>query len=983
MADSTNPNPPVPSRPASPVPPGSNHPIPVLARVHGMVDHDVCAGVCLHSLQRRCHEGLRDFPIANAVYVTIDGTSIASNVYAALHQDLHKWTGEEINDKASQIAALKKAIKDVNFLNDINGVEPEPALPPPPTPPSTHAPAAMVPTPGSAPSGTRRSTAFIPLDGPNISVRNGNSFNLAALNQPSPRQLTDLAKSYNDGVRFGRDMHDILDLKLLIFKDCCVKAGFNQFQTPRAFSIMLKCKALNYYGQLRGDDAPSDIVDFDGFKAVGALDNNATLHAITKQDPHIKIKPAETASQFSLEGSYGTATFPGVLPDNGTSEHSTAGQLQVFPLQRIMSNLEVNATRVPTPLIPIAFHVMPTNTPFLYCLHDMDTMEISGDIHGYFSSKSSRELSAIPPGLSFADYIAISATPNVCEHCQLHAGQPKRFRFTLRSDHVFDHEVLVWIIYLDGIRLVLHVVDSVTGFNAACFLKDLSAQHTWDALRMCWIDAYQGPHDFIPIDAGINFRSCEFKRAARTSAITAKEVLIEAHHDIGKVERYHATLCRAYDIICAEDHSIPREQVLQMTVKTINDTAGPNDLISTLLVFSAPSPGVDKRAEVVQKTTDEPRRTNLTLRTPNAKSPMLLPSATARGWPVHASFHRSGELYNLPRGPKVFRSTHVKPFLDDLDENVVDVNPSPNALAAPATSVKEYQQGLPPPPLPYRCGRPRMGEERPKPPPGQPRRISRRRISTAKTVGVKPALVVNFISEVDVDVVAAFFAAHGVLLTNKEHADLKLATQLRKSGKITTPGRPFEQSDKVAVKGLIDQDILRMVMYDPVEHASRLVIQVYVDNGKEVIYTQSQTIQPASQRLIVAIAHQLLLSGKTLWFRDITQVFIASIYGIPEVGTHWWAMYSRHHREVLQIDTSSYDPCLLISSTVNPDFAVTGIQTDHTLGFTDASFSAREDQALTKASVISIHKSGTIVLRQKGQGKKLALVDVDASPDAV
>ncbi|KAJ0338343.1 hypothetical protein COL154_012791 [Colletotrichum chrysophilum] len=271
MADSTNSNSPVPPRPAPPVPPGSNHPIPVLARVHGMVDHDVwgnlgdsdfkSATTTQEQLASYFLFRLRDFPIANAVYVTIDGTSIDSNVYAALHQDLHKWTGEEINDKASQIADLRKAIKDVNFLNDINGVEPEPALPPPPTPPSTHAPSAMVPPPGSAPSGTRRSTAFIPPDGPNISVRNGNSFNLAALNQPSPRQLTDLAKSYNDGIHFGRDMYDILDLKLLIFKDCCVKAGFNQFQTPRAFPVMLKCKALNYYGQLRGDDAPSDIVE--------------------------------------------------------------------------------------------------------------------------------------------------------------------------------------------------------------------------------------------------------------------------------------------------------------------------------------------------------------------------------------------------------------------------------------------------------------------------------------------------------------------------------------------------------------------------------------------------------------------------------------------------------------------------------------------------------------------------------------------------
>ncbi|KAH0420026.1 integrase [Colletotrichum camelliae] len=559
--------------------------------------------------------------------------------------------------------------------------------------------------------------------------------------------------------------------------------------------------------------------------------NNATSHAITNQDPHIKIKPAEPASQFSLEGSYGTATFPGVLPDNGASEYSTAGQLQ------------------PTPHLALA-------TPSASC-------DLSESPRRWFLSPST---CAIPPGLSFADSIAVSATrqlpdfvafskglgirltgafstiANVCEHCQLHAGQPKRFRFTLRNDNEFNHEVFVWIIYLDGNRPVLHVVDSVTGFNAARFLKSCQLS----TLRMLYACAGS---------------TREFKRAACTLAITVKEVPVEAHHDISKVERYHATLRRAYDIICAEDPSIPREQVPQMTVKTTNDTAGPNGLTSALVVFLALSPGVDKRAEAVGAGMHAKRQVSdaLALRNgPSTSSTLALPVQSdvlvwrenkGRAGPYKLFIEAENCTLDLPRGPRVFRSTHIKPFSDDLDEDVVDV---------PATSVKEDQEGLPAPPPPRRRGRPSKGEERPKPSPGEPRRSSRRRISKAKTVGVKPALVVNFTPGVDVHVVAAFSATRGVLLTKKERADLRLATQLRKSGKITTPGGPFEQSDKVAVKGLIDQDVIEMAMYDPIEHAnvrisrsrmveikgkntaephekSRLVIQGYVDNGKEVI----------------------------------------------------------------------------------------------------------------------------------------------------
>ena len=55
-------------------------------------------------------------------------------------------------------------------------------------------------------------------------------------------------------------------------------------------------------------------------------------------------------------------------------------------------------------------------------------------------------------------------------------------------------------LYLDG-KPVLHVVDEATAFQAAKFLKDMSAKTTWDTLRICWIDIYQGPPDNIISDA--------------------------------------------------------------------------------------------------------------------------------------------------------------------------------------------------------------------------------------------------------------------------------------------------------------------------------------------------------------------------------------------------------------------------------------------------------------------------------------------------
>jgi hypothetical protein len=50
----------------------------------------------------------------------------------------------------------------------------------------------------------------------------------------------------------------------------------------------------------------------------------------------------------------------------------------------------------------------------------------------------------------------------------------------------------------------------------------------------------------------------------------------------------------------------------------------------------------------------------------------------------------------------------------------------------------------------------------------------------------------------------------------------------------------------------------------------RLVVQAYNNKGKEIILTQSLTIQKASQHLIVALALSLVNNNIRLLIRDIT-----------------------------------------------------------------------------------------------------------------
>ena len=138
-----------------------------------------------------------------------------------------------------------------------------------------------------------------------------------------------------------------------------------------------------------------------------------------------------------------------------------------------------------------------------------------------------------------------------------------------------------------------------------------------------------------------------------------------------------------------------------------------------------------------------------------------------------------------------------------------------------------------------------------------------------------------------------------LFITHKELSNRELAIRLRVDGKINTAGAPFELSDIAEIDGLLARGVLvptpinkipngcrifglRMVREikdkttaHPYEK-SRLVVQGYNDHEKRFVLTQSPTIQPCSQRLILAVAPTLLKIGMIFAIRDITQAYTQS-----------------------------------------------------------------------------------------------------------
>ena len=91
----------------------------------------------------------------------------------------------------------------------------------------------------------------------------------------------------------------------------------------------------------------------------------------------------------------------------------------------------------------------------------------------------------------------------------------------------------------------------------------------------------------IIYNAGKNFISKEFKQYAIILRTAIRNIPVKAYNLIKMVEHYYSPLCYIYYIIIVELPDISKDIALQMAFKAINDSAGPNGLTPTLLVFRA------------------------------------------------------------------------------------------------------------------------------------------------------------------------------------------------------------------------------------------------------------------------------------------------------------------------------------------------------------------------------------------------------------
>ncbi|KAF2025793.1 hypothetical protein EK21DRAFT_103653 [Setomelanomma holmii] len=540
-------------------------------------------------------------------------------------------------------------------------------------------------------------------------------------------------------------------------------------------------------------------------------DNSDLQYNINEQSPTAASSaPSTLASQFLLEDRYTRSVYQGILPDTGAANVSTVSKEQYLAFVRkdLTAKMDTSTARRAsikfgkgntTALISTAqVFTEIRKIDFKVLNAPMLFLLCLADIDRLKFHLNKRERATV-----FLTETELRQLHRCFRHLAVILTL-RRFKFALKDKRHFNYDILVDVMYL-GNKPTLHF------------------------LRLPDIPTY---------DAGTSFASAEFCAEAKIIGVICKQ-----------------------DILFAElAGTMSDEAILQIAVKAVNDTAGPDGIVSTLLVFGAypqmttespPSLLMVKRSKAIQKAMKALRK--LTAEHKVAEDLLALPLQSESD-------------------PKAPRTLHTLP--------------TPPANVAVLLAAQLRKRGCP------------LGPK------------NKRKAY--------------------------------VYMTKKEEADLELAIKLRNNRVITTLGAPFKASDDQEISDLIGRGVFKFKI----------------------------------QRVVMTLAPMLVQEHRiNVELRDITQVY-------PQAQTNLKrTTYYRHHYEELDMSTSTYDLCLLVTNGDADAFSIVGMQTDNTLMLGTAAFASLEEKKLKKAHcTLTMQASEAILnLKQKRQGGKIKLVKIKAS----
>ena len=141
------------------------------------------------------------------------------------------------------------------------------------------------------------------------------------------------------------------------------------------------------------------------------------------------------------------------------------------------------------------------------------------------------------------------------------------------------------IMYIDSM-LILHIVYESTRFSAQPDCSPMSAPRTSRTPFCCWASIYTSLPNRILVDQGSNLNKGEIvvSLAVRANA-KVQGTGIEAHSSVGIREWYHEPVRTTFRKIVLVYPNVDKVLLLQMAIKAMNDTQGPEGLVPSSLVF--------------------------------------------------------------------------------------------------------------------------------------------------------------------------------------------------------------------------------------------------------------------------------------------------------------------------------------------------------------------------------------------------------------
>lgn len=151
---------------------------------------------------------------------------------------------------------------------------------------------------------------------------------------------------------------------------------------------------------------------------------------------------------------------------------------------------------------------------------------------------------------------------------------------------MFNHKLTMDLMWLKG-NPVLHAVGTHTHFSAAVFIMGKRAKDIWKTFLTCWVKVYMGYPDKIRKEQEKNFASRELREISSDAGIQIQLSGIHSHNALRVGERYHSPLRR--NCLKSKEYmpELDPKLALQLAVKVMNETMGPEGIVPSLLVFGA------------------------------------------------------------------------------------------------------------------------------------------------------------------------------------------------------------------------------------------------------------------------------------------------------------------------------------------------------------------------------------------------------------